>query len=203
VGRNAAGGLAWTLYSGGKWSAFANVTTSAVSAPNCTSDHNSGVICAFYTLGGTTVVDRFAGGKWEGLINVGGQGGGVHSCTFWKANGEVACFAKATSDGIYVTTFSGGTWTLGNWTTYAALGGTANDNASCTTQALGQLVCGAISPIGNNEFYGDWYDGTAWSSWIAAGGSAVGSPSCAPLTTGKAVCLLMGVNNELTSIVGP
>ena len=204
VARNAAGGLAWTLYSGGKWSAFANITTVAVSTPSCTSDHDTGVICSFYTVGGTTVVDRFAGGSWKGLINIGGQGGGTTNCTFWKPNGEVACFAKATNDGVYVSTFNGGTWTAGNWTAYSGLGGTLNDNASCTTQALDQLVCGAVGLVGNNEFYGNSYDGTTWSGWIAAPGAEfLGSPSCTPLTTGKVVCVSTGTNNELKSVVGP
>jgi hypothetical protein len=204
MARNAAGGLAWSLYSGGKWSAFANLSTTAVSAPNCTSDHASGVICSVISIGGVTLVNRFAGGSWKGFLNIGGIAGGVPSCTFWKPNGESACFVKATENGeIYVSTFSGGTWTASNWTVYGAIGGTVNDNASCTMQAIGELVCGALSPIGNNEFYANVYNGSSWSGWTALGGKGVGSPSCTPLTTGKVLCLLMGINNELTSTIGP
>ncbi len=203
MARNAAGGLAWSLYSGGKWSAFANLSTTAVSAPSCTSDHNSGVICAFFTLNGETLVDRFAGGSWKGFINIGGLGGGVPDCTFWKPNGEVACFAKATNDGIYVSTFTGGTWTASNWSTYSALGGDENDNASCTSQASDELVCTVVGPAVNNQLFANVYSGTSWSGWTAVSGKGLGSPSCAPLTTGKAVCLMTGTNNEFTGFVGP
>ncbi len=203
MARNGAGGLVWTLYSGGKWSAFANITTLAVSVPSCTGDHNNGVICAFYTVGYSTLVDRFAAGAWNGLINIGGVAGGNPDCTFWKPTGEVVCFAKADSDAIYASTFTGGTWVAGNWSAYGSLGGVVNDNASCTSQGLNELVCGAISPVGNNEFYGNTYNGTSWSGWVAAAGQALGSPSCAPLTTGKALCLVTDVNNQLSSIVGP
>jgi hypothetical protein len=154
-------------------------------------------------LGGETLVNRFAGGAWKGFINIGGLGGGTPDCTFWKANGEVACFAKATNDGIYVSTFSGGTWTASNWSTYGALDGTENDNASCTSQATNELVCAVIGLPGNNAMYANVYNGSDWSGWLEVSGTGIGSPACTPLTTGKALCLIMGTNNELTSFVGP
>jgi hypothetical protein len=203
MSRSAAGGLAWSLYSGGKWSAFASLSTTTISAPNCTSDHNSGVICSVYTINGETLVNRFAGGSWKGFINIGGLAGGAPDCTFFKPTGEVACFAKATNDGIYVSTFTGGTWTAGNWSSYGALGGIENDNASCTSQSTGELVCTVVGPDVNNELFSNVYNGSEWSGWNPIGGKYLGSPSCAPLATGKALCLVTGTNNELTSYVGP
>ena len=41
------------------------------------------------------------------------------------------------------------------------------------------------------------------ASEAGVGGTGVGSPSCAPMGTGKAVCVIMGINNKLTSVVGP
>ena len=203
VARNASGGLAWSLYSGTAWSTFANISTTTVSGPACTSDHNSGVVCAVYTAGGVTLVDKFVGGSWKGLLNIGGQAEASPDCTFWKSNGEVACFAKGQSSEVYITTYNGGTWSVSNWESYQGLGGIVNDNASCTSQATGDLVCGAIGPDGGNLFYGNTYNGAAWSGWVTTSTKGFGSPSCAPLTTGKAVCLVTGFNNELSSIVGP
>jgi hypothetical protein len=84
---------------------------------------------------------------------------------------------------------------------YGSLGGEVTNNANCTTQAAGQLVCGVISI--DNAFYADVYNGTNWSTWTKIGGTGVGTPSCAALGTGQAVCAVMGVNNKLTSVVGP
>jgi hypothetical protein len=202
--RNGAGGLVWSLYNGTAWSAFANLTASTVSAPSCTSDDVGGVICAVFTTGFTTLVNRFTGGAWEAFLNIGGIAGGEPDCSFWKATGEVVCFAKSYTSGIYVSIFNGGSWVTGNWSSYSYLGGDVNDNAGCTTQAAGQLVCGAIG-IGTfgNALYANVYNGSNWSGWTKIGGVGVGSPACTALDTGQAVCLLMGINNKLTSVVGP
>jgi len=121
--RNSSGGLAWSLYNGTTWGAFANLTTSTVSAPSCTTDNNSGVICAVYTTGFTTLVNRFSGGAWQGFLNIGGTAGGEPDCTFWEAPGVVVCFAKGYNSGINVSVFSGGAWVGGDWSGYNSLGG--------------------------------------------------------------------------------
>ena len=204
VARNATGGLAWSLLSAGKWSAFANLGTVAFSAPNCTTDHDSGVICAFYTVGGQTMVNRFAAGTWKGFLNLGGEGDGTLSCTYWKPSGQVACFAKATASGSeYVTTFSGAAWSKADWTSYSNLEGLLNSNASCTTQASGELVCAVFGPDTNNALFSNVYNGTQWSGWTEVGSQGMGSPSCAPLTTDKVLCVFTQPNNQLTSTVGP
>jgi hypothetical protein len=175
-----------------------------VSAPSCATDHNGGVICAIFTTGSTTLVNRFTSGAWLGFLNIGGIAGGQPDCSFWQATGQVACFAKAYNSGIYVSTFGGGSWAAGDWSPYSNLGGTVNDNANCATQAEGQFVCGAIGigPDGN-AFYSDVYNGSNWSGWTEIGGLGVGSPACAALGTGQVVCTVMGPDNRLTSVVGP
>jgi hypothetical protein len=175
-----------------------------VSAPSCTTDNNNGVICAVFTTGSTTLVNRFTAGAWEGFLNIGGIAGGEPDCSFWKATGEVVCFAKGSNGGIYVNTFDGVSWTGFDWNGYGYLGISANDNASCTTQATGQLVCGVIG-IGTdgNVFYADVYNGTDWLGFTEIGGLGVGSPACTALGTGQVVCTVMGVDNKLTSVVGP
>jgi len=85
---------------------------------------------------------------------------------------------------------------------YEDLSGTPNDNAGCTNQATGELVCGGIS-VTDAAFYANVFNGSSWTGWTKVGGSGVGSPSCAPLGSGKVVCLIMGPTNKLTSVVGP
>jgi hypothetical protein len=204
--RSATGGLSWSLYNGTAWSKFANLATSTVSAPSCTGDHNGGVICAVFTSAEVTLVNRFNGTSWEGFLNLGGTAGGNPDCTVFTAADPVLCFAKAIGGSIFATVFKGGNWVTGDWSTYTNLGGLVNDNASCTSQATGELVCGVIGqPTPGNAFYADVFNGSGWSGWtlIGGGGTGFGSPSCAALGSGKVVCVIMGLNNKLTSIVGP
>ena len=203
VARNSSAGLAWSLYNGTAWSAFANLTTTAISAPSCTTDNNSGVICAVFTTAYNTLVNRFTSGAWQTPtnINIGGTAGGQPDCTSMNSNGNVACFAKAYSSGIFGARYNGAGWTQGDWTGYAGLGGSVNDNAGCTTQAPGQLVCG-VTAI-DNAFYGNVFNGSGWMGWTKVGGTVVGTPSCAALGGGQVICTVMGPNNKLTSTVGP
>ena len=202
VARNASGGLAWSVFNGTTWSAFANLATSTVSAPSCTTDNNNGVVCAIFTTGGGTLVNRFAANKWQGFLKVGGIAGGEPDCTSLNSAGEVMCLAKAYNSGIYFNLYNGKSWSVTNWSSYIGLGGTVNDNASCTSQITGELVCGAIA-VTDAALYDTVYNGTAWTLWAKIGGTGVGSPSCAPLGTGQVVCVMMGPSNKLTSVVGP
>jgi hypothetical protein len=150
------------------------------------------------------LVNRFTDGAWQGFINIGGTAGGEPDCTVWEAPGVVVCFAKGFNSGINVSVFSGGAWIGGDWSAYNTLGGEVNDNAGCTSQAASQLVCGGIG-VGadDNAFYANVFNGSSWSSWALIGGTGVGTPACAGLGTGQAVCVVMGINNKLTSVVGP
>jgi hypothetical protein len=55
----------------------------------------------------------------------------------------------------------------------------------------------------DNVFYADVYNGSSWLGFAKIGGTGVGSPACAPLGTGQVVCVVLGINNKLTSVVGP
>jgi len=101
----------------------------------------------------------------------------------------VMCFAKAYNSGIYETLFNGNSRALTDWTAYGGIGGTVNDNASCTSQIAGELVCGVVA-VTDAAFYANVYNGTSWSGWLKVGGSGVGTPSCAPFGTGRVVCLV-------------
>jgi hypothetical protein len=202
--RSATGGLTWSVYNGTTWTAFANLVTTAVSAPSCTTDNNGGVICAIYTVKGFTLVNRFvaATSKWQGFINIGGTAGGEPDCTSMNSAGNVVCFAKAYTSGIYGSRFNGKAWSVSDWTVYAGLGGGVNDNASCTSHISDELVCGVIGVL-DGALYANVYNGALWSGWGKVGGTGVGSPACAPLGTGQVVCLIMGPGNKLSSTVGP
>jgi hypothetical protein len=160
------------------------------------------VICSIFTLKGATLVNRFAAGVWKGFLNVGGIAGAEPDCTALNSAGKVMCFAKAYNSGIYGTLFNGSTWALTDWSAYGGIGGTVNDNASCTSKVTGELVCGVIA-VTDAAFYGNVYNGASWSGWLKVGGSGVGTPSCTPLGTGQVVCLVISATNKLSSVVGP
>ena len=200
--RSSSGGLAYSIYNGTTWSAFKTILTSAVSAPGCATDHAGGVVCALVTVGGATLANRYTAGGWEGFLNLGGTAAGDPNCSSVNSGGKVACFVEAYTSGIYGAEFLGGSWTPSNWTTYFPEGGTVSNNANCTTQAAGQLICGAISEL-DGAFYADLYNGTGWEGWIKIGGTGIGIPACGALGTGKVVCIVMGANNKVTSVVGP
>jgi hypothetical protein len=207
--RGASGGLTWSLYNGTTWKPFANLATSATSAPSCTTDNHGGVICMVLTTGGATLVNRYAAGVWEGFLNIVGVAGGEPDCTSMNSDGNVACFVLgAESLGIFGTRFDGVAWTVNDWSGYGGgLGGDVSANASCTSQAAGQLVCGVygVGVTYNSALFANVFDGSSWSGWTKVGGAGIGTPACAPLGTGtgQVVCVVMGVNNKLTSVVGP
>lgn len=197
--------MAWSLYNGTSWSAFANLNTKAFSAPSCTTDNNAGVVCAVYTNGYVTLVDRFAAGKWEGFLSLGGIAGGTPDCTSLDQAGNIVCFAEGYSSSIYPTRYNASGWAVADRMPYGGgLGGEVNANASCTSQAAGELLCGAygVGPD-NSELYANAYNGSAWTGWGVVGGDGVGVPACTPLGTGEVICVVMGFNNKLTSVVGP
>ncbi|HXR16969.1 MAG TPA: hypothetical protein VN777_12295 [Terriglobales bacterium] len=207
--RSASGGLAWSVYNGTDWSTFAKLTTPATSAPSCTTDNNNGVICMVYTTGYATLVNRYAAGAWEGFLNIVGVAGGEPDCTSMNSDGNVACFVQgAASLGIFGTRFDGGGWNLNDWSGYGGgLGGEVSENAGCTSQAAGELVC-AVYGVGvayNSALFSDVFNGSGWSGWTLVGGAGIGTPACSPLGTGtgQVVCVVMGINNKLTSVVGP
>jgi len=161
-----------------------------------------------FTTGGATLVNRYAAGAWEGFLNIVGVAGGEPDCTSMNSDGNVACFVEgAESLGIFGTRFDGGGWTLADWSSYGGLGGEVSANASCTSQAVGQLVCGAygVGVTDDSALFANVFNGSGWSDWTKVGGTGIGTPACSPLGTGtgQVVCVVMGINNKLTSVVGP
>ena len=202
--RNGVGGLAYSVYNGTSWSAFANLSTVVTtSAPSCTTDNNSGVICAVYTTADATLANRYSAGSWAGFLNLGGDAGGEPDCTSMNSGGQVACFAKAYDSEPFVNLYNGAGWAVSNWSGYGGMGGAENDSVGCTSQVAGGLVCGAFSAL-TSLFFADVDAGSGFAGFTLIDAQAgVGSPSCAPLGTGQVVCVVMGTNNQLSSVVGP
>ena len=207
--RGSSGHFAWSIYNGTSWRAFATLATATTSAPSCTTDNNNGVICMVFTTGYATLVNRYAAGAWEGFLNIVGVAAGEPDCTSMNSDGNVACFVQgAESLGIFGTRFDGGAWNLNDWSAYGGgLGGDVSENAGCTSQAAGELVCGvyAVGVSYDSALYANVFNGSSWSGWTAVGGAGIGTPACSPLGTGtgQVVCVVMGINNKLTSVVGP
>jgi hypothetical protein len=166
------------------------------------SGYPPGVICGVYTTASATLVNRYAGGTWKGFLNLSGIATSVPDCTSMNSAGNVVCFAEGIDNGIYGTRFNGGAWTLSSWSGYGGIGGRVIANASCTSQSPDLLVCGALDPT-NNALWSDVYNGSNWSGWSKVGGLGMNSPACAPLGTGQVICVVLGINNKLTSVVGP
>ena len=123
--------------------------------------------------------------------------------TLSKSNAFLGFSGNSTmTGGDNTASFVGGLWTPSNWTTYFPEGGVVSTNANCTTQAAGQLICGVIGAV-DNAFYADLYNGAGWEGWIKIGSAGIGIPACGALGAGKVVCVVMGINNKLTSVVGP
>jgi hypothetical protein len=200
VARNSSGGLDWSLYNGTAWSAFASLVTTAISAPGCTTDDNGGVVCALVTAGSSVLVNRFAAGAWEGFLSLGGTLEGQPTCASWNSNGALDCFFLGTDDVIYADYFSGGTWATSSWGGFYDMGTEYlfDNNGSCTSEASGDMLCAAIGYSG--AFYAD----ANFDGWNPIGGTTfVGIPSGAPLGTGEAIFVIMGADNQLSSVVGP
>ena len=55
----------------------------------------------------------------------------------------------------------------------------------------------------DGQLYVDEYNGSAWLGFAKLGQTVIGTPNCANLTTGVVLCTVVGVNNKVSSIVGP
>jgi hypothetical protein len=200
--RSVSGGLVYSVYNGVSWSVFVNLATSAVSQPSCTTDNSNRVVCGVFTTTGATLVNRYASGVWSGFINIGGTAGSEPNCVSLNSLGKVVCIAEAYNSGIYGSLFNGMAWAAGNWSVYGAITGTVDENANCTSQASGQLICGVVA-VTDSAFWVNSYNGVIWAGWVKIGGVVTGIPSCTPLGAGKVACAVTTLTNKITGFVGP
>ena len=148
------------------------------------------------------IANRYNGTSWDGFINTGGQGTGEPSCSNFNAAGQVVCFARGTNTALYGNRFPGTTWAAASWTGWGSMSGLAGTRAGCASQAASHLVCGVFGII-DSALWVDQYNGSAWSGFARLGQTTVGNPSCVALGSGKVLCAVVGVNNKVTSTVGP
>ena len=62
--------------------------------------------------------------------------------------------------------------------------------------------CGVFG-LTDSALWVNEYNGSAWLSFVRVGQTTVGNPSCTTLGGGKVLCAVVGVNNKVTSTVGP
>jgi hypothetical protein len=148
------------------------------------------------------IANRYSGTSWDGFINTGGQGTGEPTCTNFGVAGQAVCFARGTTTALFGNRFPGGTWAAGTWTGWGTLGGLVGAKAGCASSAPSQIVCG-ISALTDSALWVDQFNGTSWGGFVRVGQTTVGNPSCAALGGGKVLCAVVGVNNKVSSTVGP
>jgi hypothetical protein len=64
-----------------------------------------------------------------------------------------------------------------------------------------ELVCGVFG-VTDSALWVDEYN-RGWGGFTRLGQTTVGNPSCTALGGGKVLCAVVGVNNKVSSIVGP
>jgi hypothetical protein len=67
--------------------------------------------------------------------------------------------------------------------------------------AASQLVCGVFA-VTDSALWVDQFN-AGWGGFTRLGRTTVGNPSCTTLGVGKVLCAVVGVNNKVSSIVGP
>ena len=148
------------------------------------------------------IANRYDGTKWDGFIKTGGRGTGDPTCTNFGVAGEAVCFGRGTDSALWGNRFAGGTWAATSWTGWGTLGGLVGAKGSCANLAARELVCGVFA-LTDSALWVDEYNGSAWLGFARVGRTTVGTASCTTLGGGKVLCAVVGVNNKVTSTVGP
>jgi len=209
--RNQASTLVASVFNGTTWGHFSTIATSATTPAGCTSDDNGDVICiadAIVNNLNSTVVNRFDGAKWNGLLALSNLpssanpvclalGGGTSA-------GQVDCFVDGfNSTAAFVTHFNGGVWQLSDWSGFAQVSGNVTPRTSCGLLSTGSIACAWIN-IQDSLLYENTFNGTQWTGYVKVGGPPIiGGPACTAFATGKAMCIVVGLNNQASSVTGP
>lgn len=203
AGRSASGGLTSSVFSGTAWSTFDNQTASSTTAPSCASDDAGRVVCAMLDTTSKVIVNRFNATAWDGFINIAGLATAGPTCSNFGVNSAVVCYGRGTDTSMFGSLFNGGAWNPAQWGSWSSIGGgfIASQN-SCTSNGTKLVVCGAIATV-DSALYADQFNGSSWLGFVKIGGTAIGNPSCTALNGGKVLCAITGVNNKVSSVVGP
>ena len=209
--RSVSGALTTSVFNGTTWGKFSTQAATLISRPGCASDDDGNVICAMAAIvnnATTVIVNLYDGLKWQGFLDLPGLNIDNPFCTAFGAKGsvegKVGCFADSTNTGVYVNAFNGNGWSTGEWGGWGLLTGNVFPNrASCASPSAGSLVCTFVN-VQDALLYTQIFNGTSWTGYTKVGGSPfIGGPSCTTLASEKVMCVVVGVNNQASSVTGP
>jgi hypothetical protein len=198
--------LLYTVYNGTSWSALAvaGAGGSLFSAPSCARVSASRaicVICAVVTSNGHVLVNRNGGtSSWEGFLDIGGSANTDPTCVKLGLPGQVLCLVR-NAGYLYSSRFIGGAWVPAGWGSWTYAGAYNFSKASCGLQTVGVVVCAVVDQYNGTLWYG-LFNGT-WSTWTNLLATVFGPPACASAGSSRVLCAIVGLNNHLTSAVGP
>jgi hypothetical protein len=206
VARSLSGGLTWTSTTGRKATAFETLAGTVTYAPGCASDKaglgNRNVVCAYGNKDGHIYVRRFDGSTATAPVDLGGRNGREVRCTDLgpgsAAAGKVACAAVDVNSATFINTFSGGAFTLANWSGFVNANGTSSSVTSCASSTTNTLACATVAAQDSAL-----YTIQTGGSFTLLGGSFYGDPACISYTTGKVMCVAVGIDGQARSTVGP
>ena len=209
--RSQTGTLLAATFSGTVWKILASGGNNLTTAPSCAGDSMNHVICssqAIFSGANNAFMNRFDGTKWDGILTFNpafitpiapycaGMGAG-------NFEGHVVCTVHGLDSLIYALEFDGGAWPSSNFTAFGQITGFVMSRTSCAITTPGSVTCGWIDASGSLLYANSLVAGS-WVGYAAAGGpTLIAGPACAPLTEGKVLCLVVGLNNQALSIVGP
>ena len=210
--RSVSGALTTSVFNGTAWSKFSTQAAALLSAPACTGDGNGNVICeANAIVNGATnsIANLFDGLKWQGFLTLNGYFINRPFCLALgvkgSVEGEVWCFTLGGNDVMWVDGFSGNGWSGGSWGGWrqGITGLVYPDGASCALIAAGSIACG-FANVQDSLLYANTWTGSNWTGYVKVGGPAIiAGPSCTTLASGKAMCVVVGLNNQASSVTGP
>jgi hypothetical protein len=201
VARSAAGGITSSVWNGTAWSTFTNIAGAVTAGPSCATDQGGKVICAVVTSNGHVLVNRNGGtSSWEGFLDIGGSANTDPTCVKLGLPGQVLCLVR-NAGYLYSSRFIGGAWVPAGWGSWTYAGAYNFSKASCGLQTVGVVVCAVVDQYNGTLWYG-LFNGT-WSTWTNLLATVFGPPACASAGSSRVLCAIVGLNNHLTSAVGP
>ena len=197
----------------GSWGKFSTEKAQLVSAPSCTSDDDGNVICAALAMvngNNSYVANLFDGSRWQGFLTLNGWFLGNPVCLPFNQKGSVegvvGCLSYGFNTVAWGSSFNGNGWNLGDWNCNACIQLTGNilPTFSCALLTPGSVTCAFINGNRDHLMYENTYNGTQWTGYIKVGGPPItAGPSCSAYASGKAMCVVVGLNNQALSTIGP
>ena len=197
----------------GSWGKFSTQTAQLVSAPSCTSDDDGNVICAALAMvsgNNSYIANLFDGSKWQGFLTLNGWFLGNPFCLPFNQKGSVegvvGCLSYGFNTVAWGSSFNGNGWNIGDWNCNSCIQLTGNilPTFSCALLSPGSVTCAFINGNRDHLMYENTFNGSQWTGYVKVGGPPItAGPSCASYSSGKAMCVVVGLNNQASSVIGP